>query len=450
MAKRSDTEEITLLFDSFMIESQNLYNSFIAAGIGCNTVVINDDGFLPDGVISMYQYFTGTDKALGKPRYFNQVDVPDYWEINSTNNSGTINDKGRLKGRIFYANPTNKRIVRAVEWLDDTGKVRLCDYYNRVGLLYARATFDKNQKLILKSYFDMKSREIIVENYITNDITLNYNEKVLIFKNKTEFVLYYLEETGLNKTRLFINSLGTPFFVSNSLGVDKKLPIKSDILFWQEYPRDDVPGNMSYILEGKSPRIHDIYVQKKASYDKLINNGLDKSKVHSLGFVYPFVRHTHHNNEALILTNSDKIDHIADIVREREMIHFHIAAITEMSTKLMSLDKYDNVTLYPTVTMWRVDDLYGKCDIYLDINRENEILRAVSRAFYNNQLIFGFKETMHNINYIDENNRYNSDDYVDMIKAIKHVAYDEAVWDDRLKSQKEYALSEEIDKYLEL
>ncbi len=35
-----------------------------------------------------------------KPRFFNQVTVP-AWEIKGNNNSATINDMGRLRGKIF-------------------------------------------------------------------------------------------------------------------------------------------------------------------------------------------------------------------------------------------------------------------------------------------------------------------------------------------------------------
>jgi len=182
VGKRNIPEEITLLFDAYHIESKNLHNSFVTAGIPCNVVVINDDGFLPEGVDSMYEYFLGGFKKKGKSKYFNEIDVPDFWEISSTNNSGEIHDLNKLRARMFYSIPTNTRIVRCVEWLDDNGVVRSCDYYNRFGTLYARATFDKKQKIILKSYFDSKNREIIVEDYVTNDIILNYKERVMIFK----------------------------------------------------------------------------------------------------------------------------------------------------------------------------------------------------------------------------------------------------------------------------
>ena len=55
----------------------------------------------------------------------------------------------------------------------------------------------------------------------------------------------------------------------------------------------------------------------------------------------------------------------------------HIGAITEMSTTLMGLGKYDNVKLYPTITQ---EDQLFTCDIYLNINKGGEIVNAIERA----------------------------------------------------------------------
>ena len=440
---KNTIEDITLLLDTYSIESQNLHNSFIVSDIPCNVVVINDDGFLPDGVDSLYQYFLGSISISGKPKYFNEVKVPDYWEITSTNNSGEIHDLHHLRGRIFYSEPTNARHVRCVEWLDESGVVRACDYYNKCGNLFAKSTFDKNQKIILKSFFDLNGKEVIVENYITNDIIVNYNNKVNIFRSKVEFVLYYLKLRGLDHTRLFINSLGVPFFASNNLDENDK----GDVLFWQEYKRKDIPGNMQFILDGNAKRINKIYVQKKDSYDALIKLGASKDMLKCMGYVYPFNRNSKHRKEALVMTNSDNILHIEDMIKELPMIHFHVAALTEMSAKLMAIGKYDNVTLYPTITMQKIPSLYEKCDIYLDVNKENEIVQAVNRAFLSNLVIFAFDETIHNINYIAKDNRYKADDYSKLIEDINNICYDTNKWNKRLKLQRNHALSEEKERY---
>ena len=51
---------ITLLFDTFSGESRNLLDSFKNAGADFHAAVIEDDGFLPDDLMSAYGYFLGS------------------------------------------------------------------------------------------------------------------------------------------------------------------------------------------------------------------------------------------------------------------------------------------------------------------------------------------------------------------------------------------------------
>ena len=113
----------------------------------------------------------------------------------------------------------------------------------------------------------------------------------------------------------------------------------------------------------------------------------------------------------------------------------------------VAIGKYDNVTLYPTITMQKIPSLYEKCDIYLDVNKENEIVQAVNRAFLSNLVIFAFDETIHNINYIAKDNRYKADDYSKLIEDINNICYDTNKWNKRLKLQRNHALSEEKERY---
>ena len=135
------SSKIVLLFDRFSMESRNLYESFENAGISFTAAVVEDDGFLPDGVTSVYGYFCedGTARMQENPKYFNQIRVPEYWRIESTNTGGKVMDKTRERARIFYTEPTNHRLVKVVDWLDDSGVVRLSEHYNKYGEIFLRA-----------------------------------------------------------------------------------------------------------------------------------------------------------------------------------------------------------------------------------------------------------------------------------------------------------------------
>ena len=104
-------------------------------------------------------------------------------------------------------------------------------------------------------------------------------------------------------SRIFFNSLSTPLFVSERMPEDRQ----EDVLFWQEDARDDIPGNMQKILSGQSKRTKSIYVQKRESYDRLIQLGASKDVLKPLGFIYEFSRKNTYQNEALICTFCVKI-----------------------------------------------------------------------------------------------------------------------------------------------
>lgn len=91
------------LFDYFNDHSRKLYESFKASKLEEDlTIVLNDNGFLPDDVISPYQFFADNHNTENmKPRFFNQVTVPAFWEIKGNNNSATINDMDVYEVKYF-------------------------------------------------------------------------------------------------------------------------------------------------------------------------------------------------------------------------------------------------------------------------------------------------------------------------------------------------------------
>lgn len=442
--------EVVLLFDVYNQDSQNLHTSFQLAGKDYVAAVIDDDGFLPDDVVSVYGYFLGeftkNENVPGKPRYFNQITVPAYWEISASNSGGQVHNLNKERARIFFAEPKHKRFIKVVDWYDDRGVVRSSDHYNKYGALYARTIFNSKGQRVNKSYFDANGREIIVENYVTKDIILNDGDVVKIFRTKKDFVAYFFEKTGLKEKRIFFNTLSTSFFVSEQLGGNEK----GDVLFWQEGARNDIPGNMQLILQGKPAPGGRIMVQNKAAYKNLIALGASPEVVRQLGYIYPFKKENNHAPEVLICTNSDRIAHLEKIVEAFPELHFTIAAITEMSSKLMSMDSYANVSLYPGVKMNILDELFESADFYLDINHESEIVSAVKTAFLHNHLIFAFRETLHNASYVAEEHIYKMDDVEQMIFDLKGIVLDSGLIDQHIELQHTEALLESVETYREL
>ena len=384
------------LFDTYNQASWDLHYSLIMSGYQNPTIAINDDGFLPEDVTSPYLYFTGFADMPANPLYFNQIRVPEYWEISGNNSHAAVHDYDQKRAHIHYAHPGHLRCVKAVDWYDEKGRLRVTDRYNKQGYLFSQTSYNQASQATITTYFNKDNQEVIVENHTTGDVILTA-EKIIIFKSRSEFVAYYLKVAGYQLDRIFYNSLSTPFLVSYHLGL-----AGNDVLFWQEELGESIPGNMTLLLNDDVPRPTKIVIQKKKAYEK----ALDllplplQNKVSFLGFHYPFKRQNHLTNEALILTNSDQLEGIEELLRQIPSLHVHIGALTEMSAKLMALGKYPNVSLYPNISQANVNHLFQTCSFYLDINHGNEILAALRTAFENRMLILAFNNTVHGRDYI--------------------------------------------------
>ncbi len=101
------------LYDRYSQESRDLHESLVATGLSQLGVVIDADGFLPDGLVSPFTYYLGYEK--GKPLYFNQVPVPAFWEISGNNQSARIEDMTQERAVIHYADGLQARLVKQVD-----------------------------------------------------------------------------------------------------------------------------------------------------------------------------------------------------------------------------------------------------------------------------------------------------------------------------------------------
>ncbi|MCK1224900.1 accessory Sec system glycosylation chaperone GtfB [Streptococcus uberis] len=411
------------LFDNYNQRSWDLHYSLISSGYNNPTISLEDDGFLPEDVTSPYQFYTNQVSGHKKPLYYNQVHLPKYWEIVGNNNFAEIIDMGKKRGHIHFVEPTQERNVKEVDWLDENGIVQLKDHYNKFGHLFAQTFFHENIGPVQKIYYNSNGFEVISENYVTGDIVLTTKEKLKIFHSKVDFVTQYLKDAKFELDRIFFNSLSTPMLVAYYLN-----EVGNDVLFWDEEIQEDVPGNLLALLNG-SRRPTSVMVQNKKSYEKLLIllDQNQKEKIKFLGYQYPFVRPNLNQRNALILTNSDQILNCEDLVKKIPTLTFHIGALTEMSPKLMELQKYENVRLYPNISSHHISQLKNICDYYFDINQYEEILGASRMAFEHNMLILAFASTCHQKNYVSTDHIFNDDELDQFIlmveKCLKELSY---------------------------
>ncbi len=450
----ADMEHTLLLLDRYDADAEKLYHSFKAAGCCPQTMVIEPDGFLPEDVLCPYTFllgdFAAAPESKGGPLYFNEVETPDYWQIKGNASKGTVYDLTQKRAQIYFLAKDNKRLVKTVEWLDAAGVVRSVEQYNQYGMMYARTICDIKGKPVNTTYFSAEGKEVLHENLITHSMILTKREQereiTYMFPDKVSFVCFVLKSLGLDDCAILYNSLSTPFSVTLYLSGRSR----RDMLFWQEGPRKDIPGNMQIILQNTGGSTDCILVQQRESYEKLLTAGADPAMLRMMGYTYTFEKENHYTNNALICTNSDQIEQLDQLVRELPEMHFHIAALTEMSAQLMAKEVYPNVTLYPTADRKTIIELFSVCDWYFDINHEAEIVSAVQQAFMHNELIFAFSETQHNKTYICPEHICSGENRQLMVLAVKTLLGNEDAMEAELARQRKYALSEDSRTYAAL
>lgn len=425
------------LFENYDSHTRELHESLKMAGYHSFTIVLNDDGFLPDEVTSPYQYFANYQIFDDdKPAFFNDVDTPPFWETIGDGTMAQIRDMGELRGKIFYKENYKTRIVSYVEWLDKKQRLRSVDYYTKEGFKFAEKIYDLSGKPILKKYMDRDGKEVIYENYITQNIVVDYKGKSYFFETVREFVSFYLKELNINYKQVIINSLSTPFITLYREPIAQHV-----VLFWQEQSNGNVPGNMKLMLEQNRDSHFSVIIPDKEEYQLITNqlSPIENRCVHPSGYVYRKKKETRLSNNVLILTNSDQIPHIETLIQQHDELNFFIGAITEMSSVLTDLERYPNVKLYPTIKKGIVEDLYKHCDIYLDINEGAEILNAVRTAFDYNLLILGYTHISHNLAMTAPDHLFSVDKVGELSHLLQSISLNKPLFRDKLNQQSAHA-----------
>lgn len=433
------------LFGVFDKKAIVLFKSFKHAGIQRKTIVIEENGFLPDDVLTPYNFFAGSHETISRPLFFNEVKIPRFWKIEGNNNGALIKNLDEIKARIIYKKNYKQRIVERVEWLNKRGHTQYIDYYNKQGKKYAQVILDANsQRRILKRYFNHANEEFMVENFVTNDIMLFWNDKEYFFHSKIQFVKFYLNVAQVETEDFLINSFLVSAAVLNGLPNSG-----NDSIFWQGDITNDIIKHMENVLE-KGKKSYKIILPSQSAYQNVIDLIDEKyhNRIFQSGYVYKFVKSNNYTNKVLTLTNSDQLPHLEKMVQDYPNIFFHVAAKTEMSMKLLHLNKYSNVNLYPNAKREKFISLYKQCDIYLDINKGSEILDAVRAAFDYNLLILGYNTTAHNKDVTSDANLFDEAIPETLSNTLKQVIEDKSNLEDRLQLQLQQAGSISKDEFI--
>ena len=106
-----------------------------------------------------------------------------------------------------------------------------------------------------------------------------------------------------------------------------------------------------------------------------------------------------------------------------------------MSDKLLQLQDYENVYLYPVVSEEKIKELFDLCDIYLDINHYNEVYDSTNLAVNNSMAVFAFENTVHRRDICLKKNIFETADCDKMIGRIKETMFEESIYQDLIKEQ---------------
>lgn len=370
------------LFEHFDTVSADLLRSQYIAKLKIPTVAMYDDGFLPKEVDSPIQYFCKFSNNH-QPLYFDKLPLPKYWRIMSTASKGEVFDLAQKRADIIYSSGNNTRLIKEVHWLAPAGTISWVDHYNRHGERFARTYYEQGEP-VQRKYYNNEGQVVIDWNLQTNDLFLTTSHLQRHFASLADFTVYYLRLRHYSLDHVLYNTL------NQALAVSLRLPNNGeDVLFWHEKIDDKLPGNMQFLIDNSTRTKHVIFQnyrdwQRQKQFIPTETGDID---FQYLGMIFPHPRSNNLQPNALILTNSDQIEQLAQLVKLLPNVHFNVASITEMSGKLLAYQDYPNVSLYPVVSDQRLKQLMANNDVYLDVNYGSEILDAVRGAFEQNMLV---------------------------------------------------------------
>ncbi|AEJ22922.1 hypothetical protein WKK_00230 [Weissella koreensis KACC 15510] len=376
------------IFDYYDGKTQRLLNSLRTAGISRNNLFVHYAGDLPENAISPFSFFMEIDHQKREGLFFDQVEVPEFYDIRHVNGSNAnIENMGHVVGSVNYSKK-GYRLVDTVDWYlnGDPKKIIKKDFYNISGKHYATSFFSEGKPYLTEYYKDGEA--VVIENLVTHKIQLIIKERKIIFNNLTEFFIFFLEKAEINPDDIFINSLNYPLFIAKIVAVKP-----NTTLFWQEALGEKIPGNMESELN--SPKALKQIIFNNEDHLKQAESQYVSTKVNLnyLSDIGEFTRKNTFIKKAFILTNSDRLYGLEDILNTFNELDITVAAYTNMSTKLEHLgDKYNNLHLIPSLAPKKLAAEMNKADIYLDINDGMKVDNVLKKAYRQNMIILSMDQ----------------------------------------------------------
>lgn len=323
---------------------------------------------------SLATFFTQKDPAstVGKPLFFNDLEVPDLWECWTLGITTYLFDGEERRANVVLRGDILSRTVDRVEWFGQGEEIVSIDVYNRYGWKSKQSLLTEAGQPYLDIYLNRQQEEVLLH-YISQGI--------------------FLLQTPKGRDRLYANKEELQRAVLEQL-----LPEDEAILLLDKSLLDAVKKIPKERLAYCARDAHDLdEVKERVSQILLVEDGFlgeNKDGITVLTGLVD-VEQESFQPEALVMTASQEVEGLSSLVHQFPQVTFHIAALTAMGPKLTDLAARPNVRLYPGISLDKYEDLLSRCSIYLDCNQGEEVWSSSLHALENGQVLFGLKSTVH-------------------------------------------------------
>lgn len=350
------------------------------------------------------------------PVFALNIQVPEFWEIHMDYHQGLMLDKDIQRGVIHYFE-AGLCMTKMVEWWDTTGKVLKKDYYHESGWRYKQELFNEEEQVISIHYFSPENQLLMVED-VDKQIYTVFDKDRTYFYNEKQLWITCVENLRKNQEPLVVGDVKIAEYLQEepiiACYTDKTPLEQNDIQLWLSLV--DKLYIYHYSVYHTIPRLENIH-----HLSPLYREHLDVFK-----------------HRALIVTHTQEVERIEELVDALPMLEFHIAAVTAMGGRLMDLEVKENVRLYPGISQQQFKALLDTCTIYLDINHFIEILDSVDEALESGLLLFAFQETCHRESYIHPEHLFGSAEVQQLIEQLRLVMNSPEKYTQEIQKQLEW------------
>lgn len=414
------------IFTNWTIQEKKVCESFGLDKIN-QTIVLQQECSFGEDITSPYEYYVqkySNQLVGGSPLFANLLEVPDLWEIRMLYERAEIWDEGVKKAEIEYADPIEYRNIKSISWLLPGGILYKKDYYNRYGKLYCAELYGDDGVIDTKIYLaDEKTPVIICQPKFEVYTLIDDGREMIRCDSEQEFLINFLNTEFPDEDVIFTNDLNLLSLITNTNISQKRFIVQKKV--------NDIE-NISKV----AGRDDVVFLHEKKNEMERWKKDLKIPCQRFYRTVSSFPQ-SNFGDEVFILTNSDQIEQLEKIVTELPELHFHIGAITLMSEKLMDMQKYENVSLYPGISQQKREELFKKCTYYLDINHYSEICDALFEAFRHGLLILGFDITIHEDAYVLLECIFSISKAEEMISLLKQTYRDKKLLEVLITKQNE-------------